>query len=29
VELADQAGLRNIRLTTHWPQRFLLRWDRP
>ncbi|MBI1348622.1 methyltransferase domain-containing protein [bacterium] len=28
-DLAMKAGLSSIRLTTHWPQRFLLRWDRP
>ena len=27
-DLARQAGLESIRLTRHWPERFLLRWDR-
>jgi len=27
-ELAEQSGLRNSRISTHWPQRFLLHWDR-
>ncbi len=26
--LADRAGLTGARLTRHWPERFLLRWDR-
>lgn len=29
LALAAQAGLHNAQLTRHWPQRFLLRWDRP
>lgn len=27
-DLARRAGLDSIRLTRHWPERFLLRWDR-
>lgn len=27
-DLARQAGLEPIRLTRHWPERFLLRWER-
>lgn len=27
--LAHQAGLENVVVTRHWPQRFLLRWNRP
>ncbi|MDX2038243.1 MAG: methyltransferase domain-containing protein [Isosphaeraceae bacterium] len=28
-DLAGHAGLENVQMTMHWPQRFLLRWDRP
>jgi hypothetical protein len=27
--LADRAGLTGATVTTHWPYRFLLRWERP
>jgi 2-polyprenyl-3-methyl-5-hydroxy-6-metoxy-1,4-benzoquinol methylase len=27
--LADRAGLGGAKVTTHWPCRFLLRWERP
>jgi len=27
--LAGKAGLQNVSITTHWPQRFLLTWQRP
>ncbi len=27
--LADQAGLKDARITRHWPSRFLLAWSRP
>jgi hypothetical protein len=27
-DMASRAGLTGLRLTRHWPERFLLRWDR-
>jgi len=27
--LGQQAGLRNVRIVKHWPQRFLMTWQRP
>jgi 2-polyprenyl-3-methyl-5-hydroxy-6-metoxy-1,4-benzoquinol methylase len=29
LELARRAGLAGVTVTTHWPRRFLLRWERP
>ena len=27
IALAEQAGLKNVTIRRHWPERFLLRWD--
>ncbi len=29
LSLADQCGLHGVRVVPHWPQRFLLSWERP
>ena len=29
LRLAQESGLKDSRITTHWPQRYLLHWDKP
>ena len=29
LRLAQESGLKDSRITNHWPQRYLLHWDKP